>query len=321
MSTAEPARCPPRGLRSAGRGHQLSGASIRYALQAMLESSPPPPLIHVSYGLLLAVLTACSCDDENADTGSQTTERAKARSDALFHSPFEACRATPTPASGIRVASWNIKAARKANLERLTSQLREIDADVIALQEVDWNTRRSGQRKQAEELAGALRLHYVFAGAHQWQGGDYGLALLSRFPLVSARRHPLPSTSEPRILLEVEVCVAGKRLVVFNHHADITARARRVDFAKLIPLVASAAGEASVFAADLNEAPHGAGVQSILSAGYVDVFENQDFLTTPTARLDYLLLSPQLLRSLHDTRHWPTHASDHAALSVDLNWP
>jgi endonuclease/exonuclease/phosphatase family metal-dependent hydrolase len=215
-----------------------------------------------------------------------------------------------------------VKAALRSDLDRIGNHLATISADVISLQEVDWEVRRSGSRRQAEELGRKLGMRYVFAGAHEWQGGDYGLAVLSKFPLIASEVHRLPiAKSEPRILLQVDICVGSQRLRLFDHHADTTTNARKVSFARLVPMLAEAVGEASVLAADLNEAPKGPGVKALLASGYVDPFATQNLRTTASTRVDYVLLSPVLFRSLHETKHWPTKLSDHDALSVDVNWP
>src|SRR5687767_5798011 len=85
-------------------------------------------------------------------------------SNALTHSPLAACpRPDPTRTpTRVRVASWNIKAARSSSVGALAAEMRAMQADVIALQEVDVRTRRSGFVDEPTALAAALGFHYVF---------------------------------------------------------------------------------------------------------------------------------------------------------------
>jgi len=117
-------------------------------------------------------------------------------------------------------------------------------ADLIALQEADRETERAGGRHVARELARALAFDYAHAALciprgeepkeRQWyldfeeriglnDAGDTGVALLSRFPLMHARRVDLPWVEcawRPRLALAAQVSLGGRRLHVFNTHID-----------------------------------------------------------------------------------------------------
>ena len=139
-------------------------------------------------------------------------------SDLLTHSPLAACRTGDAPLADAptrsRVATWNIRAARSAPVDAIAAELRAMQADVIALQEVDVRMRRTGFVDEPVALASALGFHHVFAASIKWDEGDYGLAVLSRWPLAEVRRHRLDATAaaEPRIVLEVTVCAGGRPL-------------------------------------------------------------------------------------------------------------
>jgi endonuclease/exonuclease/phosphatase (EEP) superfamily protein YafD len=147
-------------------------------------------------------------------------------SDVLTHSSLSGCGTRDAPAGDtpkrVRVATWNIRAARSAPVAAIAAELEAMQADVIALQEVDMRVRRTGFVDEPATLASALAFHYVFAASIKWDEGNYGLAVLSRWPLMEVRRHRLDRTAaaEPRIVLEVTVCAGSQRLHLFNHHAD-----------------------------------------------------------------------------------------------------
>ena len=177
--------------------------------------------------LLLMVGRACD-ESASATAGQDSVPAAQASasgparipaepSDLLTHSPLTACSAGDAPnvhaPKRSRIVTWNIRAARSAPVDAIAAELQAMQADVIALQEVDVRTRRTGFVDQPAALATALGFHYVFAASIKWDEGDYGLAVLSRWPLTEVRRHRLAATAagEPRIVLEVTVCAEGGR--------------------------------------------------------------------------------------------------------------
>jgi endonuclease/exonuclease/phosphatase family metal-dependent hydrolase len=113
------------------------------------------------------------------------------------------------PATTARVMTWNVWwrfgprwRDRQAGLLRT---IRNVDADVIALQE-SWRTPSAAQ---AGEFARALGFHHAFAAPslppapdppeHPDQAGvEVGLGLLSRWPLAAVRQLPLPARHRPQ---------------------------------------------------------------------------------------------------------------------------
>ena len=86
----------------------------------------------------------------------------------------------------IRVASFNIAAGKVSDMTAIAKAIRAMNVDVVALQEVDKLTARSGRVDQAAELAKLTGMQAVFGRAIDFDGGEYGLAFLSRYPLHDA---------------------------------------------------------------------------------------------------------------------------------------
>ena len=172
-----------------------------------------------------------------------------------------------------RIATWNIRAARSASLDAIAAELQHMQADVIALQEVDVRMRRTGFVDEPAALASALGFHYVFAASIKWDEGDYGLAVLSRWPLTEVRRHRLDAATaaEPRIVLEATICAGGRRLRVFNHHADGRVASRHAGFEELRGIVQAVVGHGVLVLGDFNEHADAAGVSGLIDAGLVDL--------------------------------------------------
>lgn len=127
--------------------------------------------------------------------------------------------------SDIRVVSYNIKHGRGnddvVDLARTANVLRALTPDIVGLQEVDDLATRSGGVPQARQLGESLGLQHAFGRFMDFQGGAYGMAILSRFPIVDTRSIRLPDGNEPRVALAVQVRLpSGEVVSVVNVHFD-----------------------------------------------------------------------------------------------------
>jgi endonuclease/exonuclease/phosphatase family metal-dependent hydrolase len=247
-------------------------------------------------------------------------------SDLLTHSQLRSCpdsdaRRAAAPRR-LRIASWNIRAAQSAPVDLPAVEMRAMQADIVALQEVDVRTRRGDFVDQPGGLAAALGFQYVFAASIKWDEGHYGLALVSRWPLSNVKRHRVDSTpdAEPRIVLDVTVCADGRPLRMFNMHADRRTASRALGLAHLKRIVQGEIGRGILVLGDLNEYPDAPGVRSLIEAGFIDLSAVSTTNTVGTSRVDYLLADASLARLASPARVWPTDKSDHHALLTDLEW-
>jgi endonuclease/exonuclease/phosphatase family metal-dependent hydrolase len=148
------------------------------------------------------------------------------------------------PPDAIRIVDWNIE--RGLKLPGIVEFLAAQDADLLTLQEVDLNARRTGLRNVAEELARSLRMHYAFGWEFQElaegtrdRPAYTGQATLSRWPIRGSRvirfqaqsQFWLPKWYKPniplfqerlggRIALLCEIDMPGRPLAVFNVHLE-----------------------------------------------------------------------------------------------------
>lgn len=210
-----------------------------------------------------------------------------------------------TPAA-LRVLTYNIHHGAGADgvldLERIARVIRSAEPDLVALQEVDVNTRRSGGVDQAAKLGELTGMHASFAKAMDYDGGQYGCAILSRRRPVEARRHPLPADEgrEPRVLAEVRVTAGdepGAPPVVFlGTHLDHASEAQRLSQVREIERVTSRIdGPAVILAGDLNARP-GSEVMTELLRHWTDATADPELKTFPAAaprsKIDYVLYRP-----------------------------
>lgn len=112
-------------------------------------------------------------------------------------------------AEPLRLVAYNIHHGEgmdgKIDLERIARVIAAEKPDLVALQEVDEKCKRSGSVDQAAELAKLLKMDHRFGKFMDYQGGRYGLAILSRLPIEETFVHQLPEGAEPRVALEVIV--------------------------------------------------------------------------------------------------------------------
>ncbi len=123
----------------------------------------------------------------------------------------------------IRIATFNIAAGKVSDLSEMAKAIRAMKADVVALQEVDKLTGRSGKVDQAAVLAQLTGMYVTFGRAIDFDGGEYGLAFLSKYPLHDSKVYPLPSGQrEQRIAFVAKTDVPGfpVPITVINTHLD-----------------------------------------------------------------------------------------------------
>lgn len=125
----------------------------------------------------------------------------------------------------VRVVSYNIKHGRGndnvVNLPRTAAVLRALAPDIVGLQEVDRLAERSGNVDEALVLGQSLGLNHAFGRFMDFQGGAYGMGVLSRFPIAQSREVRLPDGNEPRVALAVDVRLPdGRLLTIVNVHFD-----------------------------------------------------------------------------------------------------
>lgn len=131
-------------------------------------------------------------------------------------------------ADTLRIMSYNIHHANPPSKEKLidldaiAKVIIDANVDVVALQEVDVNTVRSGQADEAKLLAEKTGMHYRFFKAIDHDGGDYGLAILSKFPLKKVKLEKLPQqvVAEKRILAYATIKINGQKFIFANTHLD-----------------------------------------------------------------------------------------------------
>jgi endonuclease/exonuclease/phosphatase family metal-dependent hydrolase len=244
------------------------------------------------------------------------------------------CRAPEASPRPFRVMTYNLHHGEgvdgRVDLERIAAVIREQQADLVALQEVDRGVQRTARRDFPAELAALTGLTCVFSNNFSFLGGEYGNAVLSRFPVKRWTNTHLRMLrpGEQRGVLQVVVEVRGRELVFLSTHLDY----RRDDAERLANVVqfrevlAGYAGRPVVVAGDFNDTP-GSRTWAAMAERFDDVWrlagagDGFTFPSTgPDRRIDYLWVGKGA--PLRPLRAWVprTEASDHLPLVAELVW-
>jgi endonuclease/exonuclease/phosphatase family metal-dependent hydrolase len=249
--------------------------------------------------------------------------------------------APPAPVHGaavtIRVLTYNIHHAEgrdgRIDLARIAAVVQSAGADLVALQEVDRGMARTGGVDQVAELARLLGMHAEFGRAIDLQGGSYGLAVLSRWPIESAENRPLPFSPdhEPRIALTVRLRAGrhGPWLRFTNTHLDNTREPndRLTQAEALNALLPAVPSEPTLLAGDFNSRP-GTDVFQALQAHWTvalpDALPGDSIAPGPGRRGprgDLVLFRPAEGWRLVESRSLDESvASDHRPVLTVLEW-
>ena len=222
----------------------------------------------------------------------------------------------------LKLMSYNVRNTKGMDgirdLQRVANVIINEAPDVIAVQELDSMTTRSNQQYVLGELAERTQMHATYAPAISFQGGKYGIGILSQEKPLNIRTYPLPGREEARMLLVAEF----ENYFFACTHLSLTEEDRLAS----LEIIKNSVGKSHkpyFLAGDLNDQPDSKFIQAL----------QQDFqmLTNikkptfpapePTETIDYIAawkhgsndfanLSAQVLEE-------PV-ASDHRPLSVQL---
>jgi len=140
----------------------------------------------------------------------------------------------------LRVVTYNVHRCRgmdrRIRPQRIVEVLSEINADVIALQEVLSIPDGRPEDDQARFIAEQLKLLHTVGGTRRLRGGLYGNVILSRWPILATHNYDISVRGrEQRGCLRADVEVAGSRLIhVFNVHLGTAYLERRHQGRRLI---------------------------------------------------------------------------------------
>ena len=162
----------------------------------------------------------------------------------------------------LKLMSYNIRNAKGMdnvrNIQRIANVINNEAPDVVAVQELDSMTTRSNQTYVLAEVAERTQMHANYAPAISFQGGKYGIGILSKEQPLSIRTFPLPGREEKRILLIAEF----KNYFFACTHLSLTEEDRLASL-DIIKNSASTSNKPFFLAGDLNDTPESPFIQNL----------------------------------------------------------
>ena len=249
----------------------------------------------------------------------------------------------PPKGQSLRVMTYNIYGARAtspanaADLDAIAEVIRRQNPDFVTLNEVDVFTNRTGKDvHQARDLAEKLGMEWHFSKAIDRDGGEYGDAVLSKYPILEKRSYRLPCAAEQpgedRSLCVIRVQIDGKDLYVASTHLDhLSGDASRLVQATEIRRIRDTELECDlILCGDLNAIPSSNVIATMTSfltnTGPIDqyTFPSDD----PSRKIDYIMYAPiehfgvqncQVV-SRGDQQVGGVDASDHRPVIADIRF-
>jgi endonuclease/exonuclease/phosphatase family metal-dependent hydrolase len=190
----------------------------------------------------------------------------------------------------IRVMTYNIHHGegndKKLDLDRIATIVKSENPDVVCLQEIDKNQPRTQQLDFPKLLGEKLGMSGVFECNYPFNGGEYGNATFSRFPIASHEnvKLPTPSGVEPRGCLRVTLQIGNDVVDVLNAHLGLDAKQRQ----EQVDVIASAIHNIpTILAGDFNECFSDPAIGAILG-------RMRDSASATPKKIDFIFISNKI---------------------------
>ena len=246
--------------------------------------------------------------------------------------PLQPAQKSPTK-HPLKVMSYNVHICnppsrpRVTDIDGIVNVIRAQAPDLVALQEIDVHTQRSGPYNQAEEIAGRLNMHFFFAKAIDFSGGSYGVAILSRYPLSETQVHRLPTqegtNGEPRVLATATVTLPEGTAIRFGStHLDAQQEPvnRKLQAAEILKIAATQKLP-FILAGDFNALP-GSEEMTLLNKHFTRTCQSCDPtfpVVNPARTIDYIMFAPaKKFKVLSHEVIQEHYASDHLPVVATL---
>jgi endonuclease/exonuclease/phosphatase family metal-dependent hydrolase len=238
---------------------------------------------------------------------------------------------SPSRPQSVRVMTYNIHVGvgmdKKLDLPRIAGVINAQHPDLVGLQEVDRGVTRTQQIDEIAELARLTKMDYAFAFNLKFQGGQYGVAILSRTPIRTTEHRLYLNTreAERRGFIRAQVYVGKVFLSFVTTHLDYQHDDERLFETTQLLAALRDVKEPLILVGDFNDVPAGDTyklVRSQFNDAWID--SNKDAAgfsypaDKPAKRIDYILTRSS--DSIRTKRSWivETLASDHVPVVADL---
>lgn len=252
----------------------------------------------------------------------------------LFCSVSQCLCGTSSPAARgrtIRVMTYNIHVGvgmdKKLDLTRIAAVINKQHPDLVGLQEVDRGVERTQRIDEIAELAKLTKMDYAFAFNLKYQGGQYGVAILSRQRILATdhRLYKNLREAERRGFIRAEVKIGGQVVNFVTTHLDYQYEDGRVFETEQLLTGLNGVSGPLIVVGDFNDVPSG-GAYQLMRQHFDDTWiatkETKEGFSYPAdkpiKRIDYILTRQS--DQMKAKRAWivETLASDHVPVVADV---
>ena len=213
------------------------------------------------------------------------------------------------------------------DLKRIADIITKSRADIVALQEVDRFTERSGKIDQLAVLSILAGLNGVYGKTIDFQGGEYGIAILSRCDIEFSQHYLMPEREniERRGFLLLVANKNGHRFACINTHLGLDGEERKEQIATILEITKEVT-EPLIIAGDFNETPHSSNWEMMYdtfidTALSLNTTQNTFPSDAPEKRIDYVWFRRADGWEPVSCKTIPTTASDHLPFFVEAKMP
>lgn len=235
----------------------------------------------------------------------------------------------------LKVMSYNIASGRNLQGDRdiryALSVICDEMPDVVGINELQHKTSISQGKCQAEQLAEALGWNSVFGAAIEYEGGHYGNALITRFPIISSEIIPVPDvmekdmdeTFESRCHLKCVVDIGGQAVTFLVAHYGLSQPEIAAAAAETVRL-AKAETNPLIFMGDMNAEPENPLIQPVFQVLHdtAEGYEPSGLYTYPSdnpdIKIDYIFTTNSF--QVNNVYVPATTNSDHRPYVVQLTF-
>lgn len=222
----------------------------------------------------------------------------------------------------VKIMSYNVRNGRGLddvrNTERTATVIKNLNPDVVALQELDSMTQRSGTTYVLGELAELTGMTATFSPAIDYDGGKYGVGILSRKEPLSVARYSLPGREEERAMVVAEF----EDYYFGCTHLSLTAD-DSYESAKIICDIARWLQKPFFLAGDFNSYPDSPTVKELEKL--FRVISSKDEFTfpadTPNETIDYIIVYEPAGCTVSESSYMVVNepaASDHRPIVAEV---
>lgn len=214
-------------------------------------------------------------------------------------------------------------------MEAIAKVINDANPDLVALQEIDRFTKRSGvELDQAAELGRLTGMHSYFVKAINWSGGEYGIAVLSKFKILDTIGLHLPMAEgiagEARAVAIIKVKANGRKILFASTHLDIVKEHRELQAAATTEYFAGQKLPV-ILAGDINDVPGSKTVTMLQNHFQMTCGEESCGKTFPQINpgrtIDYIMYQPQKkFKTINHQVIPEEYASDHRPILATIRF-